>query len=73
MQGELGITAASLELLVQYLYTGKLRTAGCKVMDLMRAANLLQLPAVRDEAIEEAKRLINVEVESCRFLACSTS
>ena len=55
-KGELGIRAEAVEELIKYVYTGHVEITGQNVIDLIRAADLLELAEVKNETLKVNER-----------------
>ncbi len=60
-EGQLGIKATAVGQLIDYMYTGVLDLSFKNVVDIIWAADLLQLPDVKDQALSSLEDRINFE------------
>ena len=67
-QGDLGIRAEAVEQLIIYMYTGRVTISQQNVIDLIRAADLLELTSVKNETLKVIEEHISFDVG---FKICS--
>lgn len=61
-EGQLGIKAKAVEQLIHYMYTGCLDFDGGNIIDLIWAADLLQLPDIKDQGLDKLEEIIDFSV-----------
>ena len=61
-QGDLGIRAEAVEQLIIYMYTGRVTISQQNVIDLIRAADLLELTSVKNETLKVIEEHISFDV-----------
>ncbi len=60
-KGELGIRADAVEQLINYVYTGKVEISHHNVIDLIRAADLLELAEIKNKTLGVIERHISFD------------
>ena len=68
-EGQLGIKAKAVGQLIDYIYTGCLEFDGDNTIDIIWAADLFQLPSVKEQGLERLEDLIDFSVSKIREIA----
>ena len=61
-EGQLGIKAKAVGQLIDYMYTGCLDFSQGNIIDLIWAADLLQLPDIKEQGLDKLERIIDFSV-----------
>ncbi len=65
-EGQLGIKAKAVEQLIHYMYTGSLDWAQACIIDLIWAADLLQLPDIKEQGLDRLEEEIDFNVSTTK-------